>query len=136
MQICGEKITPAVKRFCYRMMASAVLAAIVGPAVKWYGHHYYPHGAALYVEAVLRLLPFLGLIASFGLYLYEERDELLYTIWVQSILWATGITVALADLFGELHHFASVHMLTLRTLVVVWALVFAITMPLVSRRYR
>lgn len=136
MRICGEKLTAAVKRLCYRMMVSGGLYGIMALGVGSYRHLHHPHGAALYVEAVLMMLPFLGIIASFGLYLYEEHDEFMYTLSVQSSLWATGITVVLANLFIQLHHFASVPVLTFRTLVVIWGLVFAITMPFVSRRYK
>ena len=58
--------------------------------------------AARYLIAALPALPVMACFVVMGFYLAEERDEYLRVRFAQQALWATGLTLAVATLWGFL----------------------------------
>jgi len=99
---------PAGKRYLARMIPLMVLyvAAILG--VTWLFDTSPPEGGLRYAFAVLPALPIVGVIWAVAMYLYEEEDEYLRLRLAVTSLWATGLTLAAASVWGFLEQFETV----------------------------
>jgi hypothetical protein len=97
--------TPAWKRYNWRVVwLSLVYAAFLILAVYSFKHQLLS-GGLTYVVAVLPALPIIGIFAAIGRYLVEEHDEYVRMLMVRQTLWASGITLSLATIWGFLESF-------------------------------
>ena len=97
---------------------------------------YHPTGLLAWLLAVLPALPLTGLLAIFGLYLAEEKDEFQRFIGVQSMLWGIGGTLAVTNIWGFLESFVHLrHLNPILDAVIFWIFV-GISLPFLLRRYR
>ncbi|MBN8813911.1 MAG: hypothetical protein J0J06_00525 [Sphingomonas sp.] len=97
--------SPAAKRYSVRVIVlSLIYCAFLLPAVYAFKHHLIGGGLA-WVVAVLPALPIVGIFAAIGLYLVEETDEYLRMMTVRQTLWASGIMLSLATIWGFLESF-------------------------------
>jgi hypothetical protein len=94
--------TPAVKRYTRRMAwAFAVyIAALFGANA--IDHAYHPQGGTLIALSIVPALPIIAIIAIIGRYLVEERDEYLRQRIVASMLFGTGVLLAIGTVYNFL----------------------------------
>lgn len=101
----SPSLSPAAKRYSVRVIVLSLLyCAFLIPAVYAFKHHLIG-GAFAWVAAVLPALPIVGIFAAIGLYLVEEKDEYLRMMTVRQTLWASGIMLSLATIWGFLESF-------------------------------
>ena len=111
--------SPAKRRYDRRVVATMALyvAALFGAELV------IKRGLApplTYAVAVLPALPLLGLIVAMGRYLAEETDEYQRSLMVDASLWATGITLAVATVWGFLEALAAVPHVPLYFAFILW----------------
>ncbi len=58
--------------------------------------------------AMIPSVPIVGVIVIVGLYLKEEKDEFQRELFIQSLLWGAGATLAVTSFWSFLHIFAHV----------------------------
>ena len=114
--------TPALKRYNGRViLLSLFYAVFLLIAVYGFKHQLVPN-ALKYVIAVLPALPIIGIFAALGRYLVEEGDEYLRMLMVRQILWASGLTLSVATIWGFLDNFGLVGHADGYWLIAVWFL--------------
>ena len=127
---------PAVRRYISRLVVAMVFYVAAIFLATWSFQHRHPHGIPAYLLAMLPAIPLLAVIAIFGTYLTELRDEFIRTIMVHSSLWATGVTLAFASCLGFLQQYVGGFNLPMYYLFVLWWVAFALVQPLVGRKYK
>jgi hypothetical protein len=129
--------TPAEWRYVRRLfvaMSVYVLAVFIST---WTFHHRHPQGIPACLLASLPALPIFAVIAIFGIYLSEEKDEFVRMVMVQSSLLATAIVLAFSTFIGFLQVYnVAAQSVPMYSLFVVWFMAFGIVQPLVRRRYQ
>jgi hypothetical protein len=127
---------PAARRYYRRFAFTMFLYALflVVSVVAFTRHH--PTGPLAYVLAVLPALPIVGMIAIFGLYLSEEKDELQRAIGVQALLWSTGATLSLTTVWGFLENFVNAPHLQLMWIYPIFWVFYCISLPMINARYK
>jgi xanthosine utilization system XapX-like protein len=100
--------SPAHRRYLIRVaIASAVYVLTVFLAM-----HVFHHGRLALPAAIgLSLfpsIPIVAIIAIVGLYLKEEKDEFQRELFIKSLLWGTGATLAVTSFWSFLHIFGHV----------------------------
>jgi len=104
MQVRSE----ASKRYNGRVIwLSLLYAGFLLIAVYGFKHALVPD-TLKYVIAVLPAMPIIGIFAALGRYLVEEGDEYLRMLMVRQILWASGLTLSIATIWGFLDNFGLV----------------------------
>ena len=93
-------------------------------------------GPVAYVLAVLPALACVGMMAAYGFYLKEEKDELPRAMGVEALIWSTGATLSLTTVWGFLENFLKVPHLNLLFIYPIFWVFFAIAMPLIYARYK
>jgi hypothetical protein len=112
--------TPAWKRYNSRLIwLSLLYCAFLLPAVYGFKHQLVPHSVA-YLVAALPALPIIGIFGALGRYLVEEQDEYVRMLMVRQILWASGLTLSLATIWGFLDNFGLVGHADGYWLLVIW----------------
>ena len=100
--------TPAWKRYNWRVIwLSLLYVAFLLPAVYGFKHQLVPEPFE-YLVAILPALPIIGIFAALGRYLVEEQDEYVRMLMVRQILWASGLTLSIATVWGFLDNFGLV----------------------------
>lgn len=112
--------TPAWKRYNWRIIwLSLLYVAFLLPAVYGFKHQLVP-SSLIYLVAILPAVPIIGIFAAMGRYLVEERDEYVRVLMVRKILWASGLTLSVATIWGFLDNFRLVGHADGYWLLVVW----------------
>ena len=127
---------PAVRRYVTRLFVAMFFYVAAISFVTHSFLHHHPHGVSAYLLAILPAIPLLAVIAIFGTYLTELRDEFLRTIMVHSSLWATGITLAFASCVGFLQQYVGGFNLPMYYLFILWWIAFALVQPMIARKYK
>ena len=97
--------TPAWRRYNWRVVwLSLAYAGLLIIAVYGFKHQLVPNGLK-YVIAVAPALPIVGIFAAIGRYLVEEQDEYVRMLMVRQTLWASGLTLSVATIWGFLDNF-------------------------------
>jgi hypothetical protein len=95
----------AWKRYNWRVVwLSLVYSAFLIAAVYGFKHKLVP-GSIQYLVAILPALPIIGIFAAIGRYLVEEQDEYVRMLMVRQTLWASGIALSAATIWGFLENF-------------------------------
>jgi hypothetical protein len=127
---------PAVRRYILRFAVAISFYMLFLVGTVWAFVHTRPTGWLAYLLAILPSLPIIASLAVVGLYLKEEKDELVRMIFVQSLIWAIGATLTATTVWGFLENFAHVpHMDLFLVFPMFWAFV-GIFSPMVNARYR
>ena len=133
--ICATN-NPAVRRYKRRFLVTMLFYVLFIVVSVWVFVHHRPAGVLAYGLAVLPALPIVGMLAVFGLYLAEEKDELQRSIFVESMLWSTGATLAATTVWGFLENFVHVPHLQLILIFPVYCFFWGISAAIVMMRYR
>lgn len=112
--------SPATRRYNVRVIVlSLVYCVFLLGAVYGFKHHLFV-GAIAWIMAVLPALAIIGVFASIGLYLVEERDEYLRVMMVRQTLWASGFALSIATIWGFLESFELVRHVESYYVAVLW----------------
>lgn len=113
---------PAYRRYLRRMAGSAVLyIAAIMLAVRVL-HHHAALGPLTVGVALLPGLAVLGMIWGFARLLLELDDEFLRMLEIRKALVATGLTLAVASVWGLLEIFTDVSRLDVFWIFPIWAM--------------
>ncbi len=127
---------PAARRYLRRNIITMLLYALSLAVTTSVFLRYHPAGPLAYALAVLPAIPLVGLLAIFGLYLAEEKDEFQRFIGVQAMLWGIGGTLAVTNIWGFLESFVHLrHLNPILDAVIFWIFV-GISIPFLLARYR
>jgi len=127
---------PAARRYCKRLAVTLLIYALSLVLAIGIFLRCHPTGILAYALAVLPALPLIGLLAIFGLYLAEEKDEFQRFIGVQSMLWGIGGTLAVTTVWGFLESFVHIRHLNPSLDSVIFWIFVGISIPLLLARYR
>ena len=113
--------SPAWCRYNVRVIWLSLLYALflVG-AVYGFKHHLLVDGPTAYGAAILPALPIIGIFAAIGRYLVEEQDEYVRMLMIRQTLWASGIALSLATIWGFLESFDLVGHIEAYYVAVLW----------------
>ena len=93
--------TPAMRRYTRSiLLLSVAYALILFGTVNFFRNHPGIADLSAYLIAALPALPIVGMVAVIGRYLVEESDEYLRMLMGRQALIATGITLAVATVWG------------------------------------
>ena len=112
--------TDASKRYNRRTIWISVAYAIFLIAAVYGFKHDLVGGPLRYVVAVLPALPVVGLFIAMGRYLVEEQDEYVRMLMVRQTLWASGIALSLATVWGFLENFEVVGHIDAYYVAILW----------------
>src|SRR4029453_5337308 len=112
--------TPAWKRYNWRVVwLSLAYVAFLLPAVYGFKHRLVSDALA-YAVAILPALPIIGVFAAIGRYLVEEQDEYVRMLMVRQTLWASGIALSFATIWGFLESLNLVGHVDAYFIAIVW----------------
>jgi hypothetical protein len=131
-----ESSNPAIRRFLWRFAGAMSLYGVCLAVAVVAFVHYKPSGVGAYVLAVLPALPIVGMLTVFGFYLAEEKDDFQRSLFVQSMMWSTGATLAATTVWGFLENFVHVPHLQLILIFPMYCVFWGVAAPLVKMRYR
>lgn len=97
--------TPAQRAHTRRTVLLLVVYAIILPPLVWLRAHRHISDVLLIVMATAAALPVLGIFASWGRYLSDERDEYHQAMTLRRIAVATNVTMGAAVVWGFLQAF-------------------------------
>ncbi|ADW68117.1 hypothetical protein [Granulicella tundricola] len=98
--------SPAVARYLRRIaIASAAYVLTVFLTFHVFYHGRLPLPAAIGL-ATIPSIPIIAMIVIVALYLKEEKDEFQRELFIQSLLWGAGFTLALTSFWSFVHLFA------------------------------
>jgi len=128
------KKSPAVRRYLGRMLTAACCYVVA----VFITIHVLDHGRKILQAALLLAaipsIPLIGMIVVVALYLKEEKDEFQRELFIQSLLWGMGATLAITSFWSYVHIFSHVPPVDgLHVFVLFWILTGLSTIPL--RRY-
>ena len=126
----------ASKRYNKRYLIATPLYLILLSLAVYILRHYHPSRPLAIVIAVLPTIPLVAMIAIAGLYLKEETDEFLRSIFQQSLLWSIGLVLAITSIWGLLEMIADMPHLPIFYVFPAFCVFFGICSPLLKRRYR
>jgi hypothetical protein len=127
---------PAARRYYRRLIVTlllyaASLAISIGVFI-----HFRPTGPLAYALAILPAIPVIGILAVFGLYLAEEKDEFQRFIGIQAMLWGIGGLLAVTTVCGFLESFVHIpHLNPINDFAIFW-LFAGISIPVLLARYK
>lgn len=114
--------TPAMKRYNRRVIGLSLLYGVFILIAVYGFKHQLLHGFVAYVVAILPALPIIGIFGAMGRYLIEEQDEYVRMLMVRQTLWASGIALSIATIWGFLESFDLVGHIDAWNIVIVWFL--------------
>jgi hypothetical protein len=95
-----------------------------------------PTGPVAILLAILPAIPVVVVFTLAGRFLARVTDEFLRTVMTQSILWATGATLALATVWGFLELFRVVPHVPMVAIAPLWSAMLVPAGLIVWRKYR
>lgn len=110
----------AADRYRWRFLWSGLFYAVSLTVAIYTIRHQLVGGAPAYVMAILPALGIIAIIAAMGRYLVEEQDEYLRLLAARKMLWATGIALSGATIWGFLESFALVGHVEAYNIAVLW----------------
>ena len=126
--------TPAQRAHTKRVLWLLLAYAIVLPPLVWVRANTAVAGYIPLLMAVVAALPVLGIFASWGRYLSDERDEYHRAMVLQRNAIATNVTMGAAVVWGFLQAFGVMPLIETYWIAVVW--VVAQSVPAFMTRSR
>ncbi|MES2326968.1 MAG: hypothetical protein V4499_06505 [Pseudomonadota bacterium] len=115
--------TPAQRAHTRRTLLLLLAYAIILPPLVWLRAHRHISDVLLMVMATAAALPVLGIFASWGRYLSDERDEFHQAMTLRRIAVATNVTVGAAVVWGFLQAFGVMPLFETYWVPFVWVVV-------------
>lgn len=106
--IQNGRINPALDRYLRRLTAFMMAYFALLLLTNYLGDHFTLSGAATWLVALLPAVPVLGSLLTMGRYLVDEQDEYVRLLAVRSSLFATGLLLAIATVWGFLEQASAV----------------------------
>jgi small-conductance mechanosensitive channel len=100
--------SPACRTYRKRIAVTMTFYMVAIMGVVYYLRDHHPSRVIAYVLAILPAIPILWMLVVVGIYLRDEQDEFQRWMLIRSILWATGIVLAVTTVIGFLQNFAAV----------------------------
>jgi hypothetical protein len=97
--------TPAQRAHTRRVLWLMLAYLLILPPLVWLQHHRHVAPAVSLLMAIAAGLPVLGVFASWGRYLSDERDEYHQALTLRRIAVATNATMGAAVVWGFLQAF-------------------------------
>lgn len=116
-------MTPAQRAHTRRVVWLFVAYAIVLPPLVWLRAHGDVGDLAMVVMAIVASLPVLGLFASWGRYLSDEKDEYQHMIVMRRSSIATNATMGAAAVWGFLQAFGVMPLVEAYWIPFVWVMI-------------
>lgn len=112
--------TPAQRAHTKRILWLLLAYAIVLPPLVWVRSHTSVAGLIPTAMAIVAALPVLGIFASWGRYLSDERDEYHQVMTLKRIAVATNATMGAAVVWGFLQAFGAMPLVEAYWIPFVW----------------
>jgi len=113
-------LTPAQRAHIRRVVWLLILYAIVVPPLVWLRATRHISDALLVAAAIAVSIPSVGMIASWGRYLSDERDEYHQSVTLRRVAIATNATMGTAVVWGCLQAFGLMPLVEAYWIAVVW----------------
>jgi hypothetical protein len=110
----------AWKRYNLRVLWLSILYALSLLAATYGFKHQLLHGPVAYMAAILPALAIIGMFGAIGRYLVEENDEYQRMLLVRQTLWASGLALSMATVWGFLESFGLAGHIDAFYIAVVW----------------
>jgi hypothetical protein len=116
-------LTPAQRAHTRRVLWLLLIYAIILPPLVWLRATTAVAGYVPLLMAVCASLPVLGIFASWGRYLSDERDEYHQTLTLRRIAVATNATMGAAVVWGFLQAFGVMPLIEAYWIPLVWVVI-------------
>ena len=113
-------LTPAQRAHARRIVWLMVAYAVILPPLIWVRSNTAVAGSIPVLMAIAASLPVLGIFASWGRYLSDERDEYQQAIALRRIAIATNATMGAAVVWGFLQAFGAMPLVEAYWIPLVW----------------
>lgn len=115
--------TPAQRAHIRRIIWLLVIYAVILPPLIWVRANTALAGYIPVLMAILASLPVLGIFASWGRYLSDERDEYHQALTLRRIAVATNATMGTAVVWGFLQAFGAMPLVEAYWIPLIWVLI-------------
>src|SRR3954447_18512126 len=115
--------TPAQRAHTRRTLLLLLAYAIILPPLIWLRGHRHISDPLLMVMATAAALPVLGMFASWGRYLSDERDEYHQALTLKRIAIATNATMGAAVVWGFLQAFGVMPLIEAYWIPTIWVVI-------------
>lgn len=112
--------SPATRRYNRRVIGFSLVYAVALIGAVYAFKHHLVAGAPAYLVAALPALGIIGIFFAIGRYLVEEQDEYLRLLVTRQAMWASGIALSGATIWGFLENFDLVDHVDAYWLAVLW----------------
>jgi hypothetical protein len=116
-------LTPAQRAHIRRTLWLLLAYAVVLPPLIWLRVHRHMSDLLLMLMAAVAALPVLGMFASWGRYLSDERDEYHQAMTLRRIAIATNATMGAAVVWGFLQAFGVMPLVEAYWIPFVWVII-------------
>ena len=116
-------LTPAQRAHTRRVLWLFLAYAVILPPLIWLRAHRHISDVLLMIMATAAALPVLGIFASWGRYLSDERDEYHQAMTLRRMAVATNTTMGAAVVWGFLQAFGVMPLMEAYWIPFVWVLV-------------
>lgn len=132
---CGH-MNQAVRRYLTRMMVVMTFYVLFICLAVYEFRHAHLTGWMVYPLAALPAIPAITVFIIAGIYLADEKDEFQRNVFIQSMLWGSGITLSFATLWGFLDMFAGLPHFDIYLLFAIYWAVTGVASSLIKLRYK
>lgn len=115
--------TPAQRAHTKRILWLLLVYAIILPPLVWVRTNTALAGFVPTLMAIIASIPVLGIFASWGRYLSDERDEYHQALALKRIAIATNVTMGAAVVWGFLQAFGAMPLIEVYWVPFVWVVV-------------
>ena len=112
--------SPATRRYNWRVLIMSLIYGVTMLGSVYGFKHHLLTGPVAWIAALLPGLAIVGIFASVGLYLAEEKDEYLRAMMARQTLWASGFALSFATIWGFLEAFDLVHHVESYYIAILW----------------
>lgn len=116
-------LTPAQRAHTRRVLWLLLAYALILPPLIWLCAHRHISDLLLMIMATAAALPVLGLFASWGRYLSDERDEYHQALTLRRMAVATNATMGAAVVWGFLQAFGVMPLVEAYWIPFVWVII-------------
>lgn len=112
--------SPATRRYNKRVLWFSLFYGVTLLGAVYGFKHGMLAGPVAWLAAILPALGLIAIFAAIGFYLVEEQDEYLRMLMVRQTLWASGLALSIATIWGFLESFGLVGHVASYYIAVLW----------------